>query len=334
MMKITISEKISFLESFLNTTLSKDGHNINIWCPFCKHSNKNKLKLAIHLEKNIYHCWLCDKKGSNISYLVSRLSPGKQDKAAKLFKSSNKKTGDFDFILNSLNDCWSLSKDDTENIEPIDFPEDFRLLATDFNSNDPDIRDIFKYALNRGLSKHKLWLLKVGYSHKKEFRRSLIIPSLDENGEINFYTSRKIDVSSKDSYKYKNASVQKKSIVFNDINIDWSLPLTIVEGPLDLLKTNDNATCLLGSSLTEDMLLFKKIVKNSTEINLALDSDVYYKTIEISDLLSSYNIKVNILDTRCAEDVGDMTLSQFKSCLETAKTYNKESKLLSKIASI
>ena len=82
------------------------------------------------------------------------------------------------------------------------------------------------------------------------------------------------------------------------------------------------------------MLLFKKIVKNSTEVNLALDSDVYYKTIEIADLLSSYNIKVNILDTRCADDVGDMTLTQFQSCLKAAKSYNKESKLLSKIALI
>ena len=334
MMKTTISEKINFLESFLNTSLSKDGQNINIWCPFCKHSNKNKLKLAIHLEKNIYHCWLCDKKGSNVSYLISKLNSSKKDKALKLFKTSNKKSNDFDSILNSLNNEWDFAKDSLEVIEPIDFPEDFRMLATDFNSNDPDVRDIFKYALSRGISKHKLWLLKVGYSHKIDFRRSLIIPSLDEDGEINFYTSRKIDVSSKDSYKYKNASVQKKSIIFNDININWSLPLTIVEGPLDLIKTNDNATCLLGSSLTEDMLLFKKIVSNGTEVNLALDSDVYYKTINIADLLSSYNIKVNILDTRCAEDVGDMTLSQFQDCLEKAKSYNKESKLLSKIATL
>ena len=333
-MKITINEKISFLESFLNTSLSKDGKNINIWCPFCKHNNKNKLKLAIHLEKNIYHCWLCDKKGSNVSYLVSKINPSKKEKASNLFKSVTKKLSDFDNILSNLDNDWTFTQNNSEFLEPIDFPEDFRLLATDYNSNDPDVRDIFKYALSRGISKHKLWLLKVGYSHKNDFRRSLIIPSLDENGEVNFYTSRKIDVSSKDSYKYKDASVQKKLIIFNDINIDWSLPLTIVEGPLDLLKTNDNATCLLGSSLTEDMLLFKKIVRNSTEINLALDSDVYYKTIAIADLLSSYNIKVNILDTRCADDVGAMTFSQFQSCLETAKLYNKESKLLSKIALI
>ena len=67
----TINEKLSFFDSFVrNSSLSKDGVNLNIWCPWCRHENKNKLKLAIHLEKGIYHCWICDKKGSNIPNLL------------------------------------------------------------------------------------------------------------------------------------------------------------------------------------------------------------------------------------------------------------------------
>ena len=50
------------------------------------------------------------------------------------------------------------------------------------------------------------------------------------------------------------------------LNIDWNRELSIVEGPLDLLKTNDNATCLLGSALNEDFKLFQKIVDNKTDI--------------------------------------------------------------------
>ena len=77
-MRKTISEKISFFESFIpNTSLSKDGVNLNIWCPFCKHSSKSKLKLSIQLEKGYFHCWLCDKKGSSISYLVSKINTSK-----------------------------------------------------------------------------------------------------------------------------------------------------------------------------------------------------------------------------------------------------------------
>ena len=334
-MKKTISEKISFLESFLDTSLSNDGVNINIWCPFCKHENKNKKKLSIHLKNNIFHCWLCEKKGSNISFLISKFSPKKAEESKKYFSSNNNsKSKDLFDVIKNLH---SFSNEIDENEckeELINFPDDFRLLANNFNSFSPDIRDIFKYALKRGFNKHKLWLLRVGFSLQSEFRRSLILPSLDENGLINFYTSRRIDVDTGSSFKYNNAKIQKKNVIFNEINIDWNRPLTIVEGPLDLIKTNDNATCLLGSSLTEDMKLFSKIIKNNTDINLALDSDVYYKTMQIADLLSSYSINVKILDTRCAEDVGDMTRQQFNDSLETAKTYSKESKLLSKIAAL
>jgi len=334
-MKKTISEKVNFLESFLDTSLSNDGVNINIWCPFCRHENKNKKKLSIHLKNNIFHCWLCEKKGSNISYLISKFSSKKAEEAKKYFSvNTNNKSQDLFNAIRNLNNFSFDSEENEECEELINFPDDFKLLANNFNSTNPDVRDIFRYALSRGIDKHKLWLLRVGFSLQSEFRRSLILPSLDNNGLINFYTSRRIDVDTSSSFKYNNAKVQKKNVIFNEININWSLPLTIVEGPLDLIKTNDNATCLLGSSLTEDMKLFRKIINNNTEVNLALDSDVYYKSIAIADLLSSYNINVKILDTRCAEDVGDMTKKQFQSCLETAIIYSKEAKLLSKIAAL
>ena len=177
-----------------------------------------------------------------------------------------------------------------------------------------------------------MWLLRLGCSLNSEFSRSLIIPSFDEQGDINFYTSRRIDVDTSSPIKYKNASVSKKDIIFNELHIDWSLPLTLVEGPLDLLKTNDNATCLLGSSLTQDMKLFKKIVSNKTKVNLALDKDVYFKALKIAKMLKEYDVEVNILDTRIADDVGDMTKKQFNDCLDNAKKYEEDDLLLRKIA--
>ncbi len=324
----TINDKLYFLESFLNTSLSNDGVNVSIWCPFCKHENKNKLKLAIHLEKNFYHCWLCDKKGSNIPYLISKLSKSKSIESEKYFKKYNKKTFDLGLDINSLFGDEVIEDEE----ELVEIPSGFKILANAYNEIDPDVRDVFKYAIKRGANKHKFWMLRLGYSKSPEFRRCLILPSLDEKGNINFYTARRIDVESNNPFKYNNATVKKKNVIFNELNIDWSKPLTIVEGPLDLLKTNDNATCLLGSSLTNDMKLFKKIVENKTTIYLALDSDVYYKTLKIANLLYSYDIETFIVDTRSANDVGDMKLSQFKELLESAKLYEKEDTLLSKIS--
>jgi len=332
MIKKTPEEKYYFLSKYIDTSISKDGLNANIWCPFCKHPNKNKLKMVIHLESNMYHCWLCDKKGRNVSYLLSRISKKISEESQKYFgknkilKKSNilsEKT--LQFLGHSLVE---------ESEEKVEIPQKFDLLVNAYNSNDPDVRDVFKYAIKRGASKNKFWFLRLGYSLHSDFRRYLILPSLDANGEINFYTARKIDVDTSSGFKYKNAAIQKKNIIFNEINIDWSKPLTIVEGPLDLLKTNENATCLLGSSLTEDMLLFKKIIKNNTTVNLALDSDVYHKTLTIAKLLDTYNITVNIVNTRGFEDVGEMTSNHFLQRLEQAKVFSDTDYLLKKISTL
>lgn len=328
MKQIQTYKKIDFIESIVyRSLLSNDGKNLSIWCPFCKHENKSKLKLAIHLEKDLFHCWLCSKKGSDISYLVNKINPAKKKEALALFPKKHKKT--FDLNINLFEEeIFELEE------EKVIIPNGFNLLVNAFNSKSPDVLKVFKYAVKRGVDKHKMWMLRLGYSNDPEFRRSLIIPSLDEEGNLNFYTSRNIDVDSSSPIKYKNANVSKKNIIFNEINIDWSIPLTLVEGPLDLLKTNDNSTCLLGSSLTEDMKLFKKIVTNKTEINLALDSDVYYKSLKIAKLLSAYDVKVNILDTRIADDVGDMSKSQFNQCLKDSKEFRQNDSLLAKISQL
>jgi hypothetical protein len=330
MINQTIENRLEFLENNIrNTLLSKDGMNLSIWCPFCKHNNRKKLKLAIHLEKCFYHCWLCDKKGSNVPYLLSKIDKTLSDKSKKLFKSKSSKSNVLDFDIAKLFGAESIFEEMQE--EAIAIPEGFKLLATSFNSSNPDIKSVFKYALNRGVSKHKLWFLRLGYSLNSEYQRCLIIPSLDANGKINYFTARRIDVDTSCGYKYKNANVPKKNMIFNEINIDWNIPLTLVEGPLDLLKTNDNATCLLGSVLTEDMLLFKKIVKNKTDINLALDEDAYYKAIKIAKLLSAYDVNVNIVNTRGYPDVGDMTSNQFENLLKKSKEFRLEDNLLNKI---
>lgn len=314
-----VYKRLEFLRKIVTySSLSKDNVNLNIWCPFCKHPSKSKLKMSIHLEKCFYHCWLCDKSSGNIPYLVSKIRKDKFEDSKELFKNYNKKFNIFG------------EEEEVEKIQ-IEMPSNFKFLVENFNLIDPDSKAVFKYAIKRGFDKHKLHILRPGFSLSEEFRRYLILPSYDNNGELNYYTARKIDVDTSNSYKYKNASVTKKDIIFNEININWNMPLTLVEGPLDLIKTNDNATCLLGSSLTEDSLLFYKIVKNKTDIKLALDRDAYSKALEIAELLNSYDINVDIINTKFFEDVGEMTKEEFKEFYNSATPYQKNDKLLNKI---
>ncbi len=331
-----INDRIDFIAKLTNNKykLSNDNQNIAIYCPFCKKDNKSKLKLAIQLKNCVYHCWACDKKGSDVSYIVSIINKNLVNESKNIFKQKNSdyKINFIDSLIEQLN-----LNDEDDEVENIELPKGFMFLAECYNNINPDIRDVLKYAIKRGTNIHKLWLLKLGVSLDPEFRRTLIIPSYDKDAKLNFYTCRKIDVSTKNQYKYINSNISKSKIIFNELNLDFNRPLTIVEGPLDLLKTNDNATCLLGSSLNEKMKLFKEIIKNKTQVYLALDHDVYYdKTLKIAKNLLSYDIDVKVINTSSEKDVGDMTHQQFNLAYENANSFmlNEHNILLDKIRNI
>ena len=134
MKKYTISEKIDFFDSIVRRRkLEKDGINLSIWCPFCKHKDKSKLKLTIHLEKNFYHCWLCDAKGSNISKIIYFIDKSKANDAKKIF--SYRKKQKFDL--------FSLEEEDSEKTV-VDIPEGFQILANNFSSLVPLIKSKHK----------------------------------------------------------------------------------------------------------------------------------------------------------------------------------------------
>ena len=114
----------------------------------------------------------------------------------------------------------------------------------------------------------------------------------------------------------------------------WYQPLVLVEGPFDLMKCGWNATTMLGSYLDESYLLFQKIVKNQTDVILAMDSDAIDKRSKIAQKLKSYGINVKYLDLGKFNDVGEMSRDDFLEALQRAKTWSSTSLLNSKIRKI
>jgi len=328
-MQKSVTEKLNFLKEITAIRFQKSAHEVAIWCPFCNNPNKHKLKLAINLDKDLYHCFVCNKKGNNVPFVIKMLNSSYYDRSLEFFtsKSGNSQNNEWTDILKGLNDNVL----DIEEVEKADFPDSFELCALNLKARDPDVRDVLLYMKNRGCNKHKMWMLRLGVSKHDQFKRMLIIPSFDVNGNLNYYTCRRIDSTTFNGQKYKNCTVPKKKIVFNELLINWKLPLTLVEGPLDLLKTNDNATCLLGSTLAKDSLLFRRIVENKTPIVLALDHDAYDKTLKIANDLLEYDIEVKIMDTSASKDVGDMDLETFKKYYDLACKVEKNDLLLNKI---
>jgi DNA primase len=298
-------EKIRFIEkAFGPCKISPNGSHAAIQCPICKH--KDKKKLSIRLADDLNHCWVCGFAGrSLLPLLMKHASRDAVDEYKFKFYQGKQYA-----------DTEKLAK--PEEIPVL--PADFRLLALLKDVYDPNIRHALKYLKARGLTDRDLWYFKFGVSSDFAYHNRIILPSFDAEGNLNFVTARTTDKDVR--LKYLNSRNPKMHIVFNDINIDWSKPLTLVEGPFDLTKCNDNATCLMGSELSEASELFNSILFHKTPICLALDDDMQVKAQKIAKKLAEYDISVKMVDLGSHHDPGEMSREEFAQALAVAKDWD------------
>tara|TARA_B100001094_G_scaffold333123_2_gene408760 strand:+ start:674 stop:1642 length:969 start_codon:yes stop_codon:yes gene_type:complete len=301
-------------DAFKHVSLDRDGVNVAVSCvnKNCStHSKPHKKKLCLRVDNEFFHCWVCGYRGKGLARFFKIHKPRYSDEASRLFEKS--------------------VREKEEVREKLILPEGFRLLATVCGSDDPDLKACKKYVTKRGLTEKQMWYYRLGAVSSGNLRRRVIIPSFDVFGVINYFTGRSIDESTR---KYINPKVKRSEIIFNHLNIDWKRELVIVEGPFDLVKSVQNSTCLLGSTLTEHHLLFQEIVRNRTPVTLALDPDALQKSQKIAKLLSSFDVPVKVLDIRPYDDVGEMPAGKLKSLLPAANVWSSNDRLLSLISTI
>lgn len=309
------------LKVFGEGKTSNGGLNISVVCPICrsqKPSSYNKKKLVIRTDNFVSHCWVCNYKSKNIFSLIKKWNSKFLNEYINVFMNGQQ-----------LSDLENESE--KEELEPkeLKLPYGYRMLALE-EDNDIDVKKAKRYLNSRGISSQKdLWYWKFGISTEDEdLEERVIIPSFDASGKLNYWTGR----SFWKKPKYLNPEINRTSVIFNEINIDWSKPLTLVEGPFDLLKCNENATCMLGSELTTEYLLFQKIVEHQTPIVLALDDDAKHKALKIAKNLSEFDIKITLLSVPKEKgDVGAMTKSEFNDLYLTGIEFNSSTYLLQKI---
>jgi len=311
-----IKKRVKLIQrAFGSVLFDRDGVNVAIGCvnkDCSTFSKPGKKKLTLRVDNEFYHCWVCGLRGKGLARFFNRYKPAFAAQANSLFEKrvEEVKEEKYDVLL----------------------PQNFQLLAMLGKRPDPDLRACRDYIFSRGLTQKDLWYFKLGAVTNGRYRRRVIIPSFDCDGVLSYYTARAIDETS--TRKYLNPRVKRSDIIFNDINIDWSSPLTIVEGPFDLIKSNQNATCLLGSSLSTNHELFKKIVSNKTPVILALDPDAVKKSHDIAALLSEFDIDVKILKFNNFSDVGEMPRGHLAKLLPQASQWNEFDRLRSLIGTI
>lgn len=218
---------------------------------------------------------------------------------------------------------------DVEVVQKIELPRDYRLLTL-ASDMDPDVKAAWRYVYSRGLSDRDAWYYKFGISDEHRWKRRVIMPSFNAEGDLNYFVARAVDKTKKP--KYDNPDVDKNPIVFNEINLDWKKRLVLCEGPFDLVKCPENSTALLGSDLDERHEVFNKVLLHGTPVALALDGDMWYKkTPKIVKKLQEYNIDVVVVDVRPWGDPGSMSKPEFEKALSEARPFEWEDRFSNKL---
>lgn len=260
-------------------------------CPKCNHY---KNKLSVNIDRDVFKCWICEYSGNSISSLFKRYSD------PLLYSRWQDLSGKVDL---TTFDQLFLQEEVFEK-QVLELPEEFVSLTGKIT--EPYMRHAMSYLKSRGIGKELILRWKIGCFSGGNYFQRVCVPSFSAEGDLNYFVTR---TYTDDYYKYKNPSASK-DIIFNDLFVDWSRPIVLVEGVFDAMKC-DNSIPVLGSTLKESSKLFQKIVKNNSTVYLAFDQDAKKKELNLSKKFLEYGISVYKVDTAPFSDVGEMTQQQF-----------------------
>ena len=295
------AEKLRILREILGHNHKSNEERL-FRCPYCEH---HKPKLSVNIGKNVYKCWVCDTRGQNIYHLVRRFGAYKHRQDWLQFEE--------EVDYSAFEELFG-KREEPDQVVPL--PKEYISLA---NKKLPPTGFMArKYLKERGITKKDIIWWKIGYCSSGEYENRIIVPSFNEGGDVNYFISRTYNGSYP---KYKNPPVDR-DVVFNDLFIDWTSSITLVEGTFDAIVAGSNSIPLLGSTLRVDSQLFEKIVKNDASVYIALDPDAEKKSLEIIKNFLTYDVELYKVDIYPHKDVGDMSRAEFQERKKNAVRMN------------
>jgi DNA primase len=310
-------EKLSLLQDIFGKSIPSKNERLFI-CPQrdCKSIEKGKKKLSINIEKNKFKCWTCDYHGSSILNLIKKYGNYEQISTWSLL------SGEIDFSERDEIKSLILNPKEEEREEVlIPLPQEFISLVGNFDILTTQARNYLK---DRNIEEEDIIKYKMGFAINGDYENRIIIPSFNKDGRVNYFISR---TYVNNYLKYKNPTAHK-NFIFNELSIDFRLPITIVEGVFDAIISGDNSIPILGSTLTENSKLFQEILKNNSIVYLALDSDAIEKEINIIKKLLLYEIEIYKIVVNPYKDIGEMSKDIFTKRKNNATIINQEKFML------
>jgi DNA primase len=301
---------ITILDSALGVGSSLKGNEQAHHCPFCNHHKK---KLQVNLDTQRWHCWVCDSKGRSISSLLRKLNVDLRD--ISVVKDVYGDEPEYD------------SKE--EYVAKLQLPKEFKQLYFKPKGINPSYNQALHYLNKRGITKADIVKYNIGYCDGGLYGGRVIIPSYDDNGDLNYFVARSFYED--DKMKYKNPPVSRDVIVFENM-INWNEPITLVEGVFDSFSVKRNVIPLLGKFLLSK-LKNKIMEKGVKDVTIMLDSDAVDDSNKHTEWFQKNGIKVrNIIPTD--KDAGEMGFRKVNEILKSAKETTWDDLVMAKLNNI
>jgi len=263
-------------------------------CPFCHHT---KPKLEINFtegKKNPWHCWVCNKKGTNLVTLLKQAN-APEDKIAEIKKHVS----------------YVDYRNPEAKVEAVKLPKEFKAF-TQMSKSDMTGRQAVAYLKRRNVSKADILRYNIGYCEGGVYDKMIIIPSYSHEGTLNYFVARNFNEHS--PVKYKNPPMSKDIVPF-ELFINWSSPLVLCEGMFDALAIKRNAIPLLGKHIQRELM--KKIVTSQVKkIYIALDKDALKESVRFCEHLMNEGKEVYLVDLK-EKDPSEMGFKSVTNLIQT-----------------
>lgn len=298
---------LGLLHSVLGKSKPSTKGNHAFHCPFCKH---HKPKLEIDPTTGFYHCWTCEPatKGRNLVSLLKKVhANSSQISEMRTYFPDGK--GEF--------------QDKTYSV--VELPKEFNSLAK--VSTKLSFRQAKAYINKRGISDMDIVKYNIGYCEVGKYKNSVIIPSYNKSGQLNYFISRSFEKDP--ARKYNAPSCNKNELIGFEYYINWKVPVILCEGIFDAIALKRNAIPLFGKTIPKSLMM--KLVESDVKtVYLALDNDALKEALNYSQQLLNLGKDVYLIELE-GKDPSDIGFEDMTKYLHTAKQMSFGDLLLKKM---